>query len=295
MDKPYIIVGMGEVLWDMLPEGRKIGGAPANFAYHVSQFALPSYVVSAVGRDMLGDEIMENLRSKAINHLIERTDSPTGTVMVEVDSAGIPRYDITEDVAWDHIPYTSEIEKIARRTVAVCFGSLAQRCAVSRDTIGRFLDAMPDTPDTLKVFDVNLRQDFYDKDVVEDSLNRCNVLKINDEEIDLLGCMFGFQGISMQDKCWLLLGKYNLKILILTCGTRGSYVFIPGEMYFRPTPAVKVEDTVGAGDSFTASFISGILKGKTVPEAHRLAVETSAFVCSNKGAMPELPTSLTSL
>ena len=144
-------------------------------------------------------------------------------------------------------------------------------------------------------FDVNLRQDFYDKDVVEDSLNRCNVLKINDEEIDLLGCMFGFQGISMQDKCWLLLGKYNLKILILTCGTRGSYVFIPGEMYFRPTPAVKVEDTVGAGDSFTASFISGILKGKTVPEAHRLAVETSAFVCSNKGAMPELPSSLTSL
>ena len=99
----------------------------------------------------------------------------------------------------------------------------------------------------------------------------------------------------MQDKCWLLLGKYNLKILILTCGTRGSYVFIPGEMYFRPTPAVKVEDTVGAGDSFTASFISGILKGKTVPEAHRLAVETSAFVCSNKGAMPELPSSLTSL
>lgn len=290
-----IVVGMGEALWDVLPEGKKIGGAPANFAYHVSQFGLPSQVVSAVGNDPLGREIVENFTSKGLNHLIEEVPYPTGTVQVEIDPAGVPQYDIKENVAWDNIPYTARLEALAGQTRAVCFGSLAQRNVVSRDTINRFLDAMPQTADNLVVFDVNLRQGFYTKDILCNSMKRCNILKINDEELVTVSRMFGYPGIDLQDKCWILLGKYNLRMLILTCGINGSYVFTPGNVSFQPTPKVEVADTVGAGDSFTAAFIASLLKGKSVTEAHALAVRTSAFVCTRKGAMPELPPDLRSL
>lgn len=290
-----IVVGMGEALWDVLPEGKKIGGAPANFAYHVSQFGLPSQVVSAVGNDPLGREIVENFTSKGLNHLIEEVPYPTGTVQVEIDPAGVPQYDIKENVAWDNIPYTARLEALAGQTRAVCFGSLAQRNVVSRDTINRFLDAMPQTADSLVVFDVNLRQGFYTKEILCNSMKRCNILKINDEELVTVSRMFGYPGIDLQDKCWILLGKYNLRMLILTCGINGSYVFTPGNVSFQPTPKVEVADTVGAGDSFTAAFIASLLKGKSVAEAHALAVRASAFVCTRKGAMPELPPDLRSL
>lgn len=290
-----IVVGMGEALWDVLPEGKKIGGAPANFAYHVSQFGLPSQVVSAVGNDPLGREIVENFTSKGLNHLIEEVPYPTGTVQVEIDPAGVPQYDIKENVAWDNIPYTARLEALAGQTRAVCFGSLAQRNVVSRDTINRFLDAMPQTADSIVVFDVNLRQGFYTKEILCNSMKRCNILKINDEELVTVSRMFGYPGIDLQDKCWILLGKYNLRMLILTCGINGSYVFTPGNVSFQPTPKVEVADTVGAGDSFTAAFIASLLKGKSVAEAHALAVRTSAFVCTRKGAMPELPPDLRSL
>lgn len=288
-----IVVGMGEALWDVLPEGKKIGGAPANFAYHVSQFGLPGYVVSAVGDDALGKEIVENFTSKGLNQLIAEVPYPTGTVQVEIDQAGIPQYDIKENVAWDNIPYTDSLEALAKRTKAVCFGSLAQRNVVSRDTINRFLDAMPQSDDSLVVFDVNLRQGFYNKEILCNSMSRCNILKINDEELVTVSRMFGYPGIDLQDKCWILLGKYNLKMLILTCGINGSYVFTPGNVSFQPTPKVEVADTVGAGDSFTAAFIASILKGRSVQEAHSRAVRTSAYVCTKKGAMPILPAELT--
>ncbi len=288
-----IVVGMGEALWDVLPEGKKIGGAPANFAYHVSQFGLPSCVVSAVGSDALGKEIVDNFTSKGLNQLIAEVPYPTGTVQVEIDPAGVPQYDIKENVAWDNIPYTAHLESLAERTKAVCFGSLAQRNIVSRTTINRFLDAMPQNSDSLVVFDVNLRQGFYDKEILCNSMERCNILKINDEELVTVSRMFGYPGIDLQDKCWILLGKYNLKMLILTCGINGSYVFTPGNVSFQPTPEVEVADTVGAGDSFTAAFIASILKGKSVAEAHVRAVRTSAYVCTKQGAMPVLPPELT--
>ncbi len=292
-DMKDIVVGMGEALWDVLPEGKKIGGAPANFAYHVSQFGLPSCVVSAVGKDPLGNEILENFTSKGLNHLIEEVPYPTGTVQVEIDPAGVPQYEIKENVAWDNIPYTARLEQLAERTKAVCFGSLAQRNVVSRNTINRFLDAMPQNDDNLVVFDVNLRQGFYTKEILCNSMTRCNILKINDEELITVSRMFGYPGIDLQDKCWILLGKYNLKMLILTCGINGSYVFTPGNVSFQPTPKVEVADTVGAGDSFTAAFIASVLKGLPVAEAHSKAVATSAFVCTHKGAMPILPKELT--
>ena len=288
------VVGMGEALWDVLPEGRKIGGAPANFAYHVSQFGLPGIVVSAVGDDPLGDEILENFDSKGLTHKVDKVPYPTGTVQVELDRDGIPMYDIKENVAWDNIPFSPELEEIAKNTRAVCFGSLAQRNVVSRNTISKFLDSMPKNDDSLIVFDVNLRQGFYTKEILCDSMERCNILKINDEELVAVSRLFGYPGIDLQDKCWILLGKYNLKMLILTCGVNGSYVFTPGKVSFQPTPKVEVADTVGAGDSFTAAFISSILKGESVEEAHSKAVRTSAFVCTQKGAMPLLPEDLIS-
>ena len=284
-----IVVGMGEALWDVLPEGKKIGGAPANFAYHVSQFGLPSCVVSAIGDDALGKEIIENFTSKGLDQLIAEVPYPTGTVQVEIDQTGIPLYDIKENVAWDNIPYTEHLDALAKRTKAVCFGSLAQRNVVSRETINHFLDTMPKDDDSLIVFDVNLRQGFYNKEILCKSMQNCNILKINDEELITVSRMFGYPGIDLQDKCWILLGKYNLKMLILTCGINGSYVFTPGNVSFQPTPKVEVADTVGAGDSFTAAFIASILKGKSVTEAHTIAVKTSAFVCTQKGAMPILP------
>lgn len=289
-----VIVGMGEALWDVLPEGKKIGGAPANFAYHVSQFGFDSQVVSAVGDDRLGNEILEIFAEKKLNSLIEKVPYPTGTVQVELDAEGVPMYDIKEGVAWDNIPFTPALEKLARRTHAVCFGSLAQRSVVSREAINRFLDAMPDGEGQCKIFDINLRQGFYTKEILCNSMKKCNILKINDEELVTISRMFGYPGIDLQDKCWILLAKYNLKMLILTCGINGSYVFTPGEISFVKTPEVEVADTVGAGDSFTAAFVAAILKGKPVAEAHRLAVEVSAFVCTQNGAMPVLPESLRS-
>ena len=289
MEAKRYIVGLGEALWDVLPEGKKLGGAPANFAYHAGQFLGPenTIAISALGEDKLAEETIESLKEHGLTHLMPRVPYPTGTVQVTLDEEGIPTYDIKENVAWDNIPLDSEIQAIARQCRAVCFGSLAQRNVISRETIHKFLDPTP--KDCGKIFDLNLRQQFYTKEVIQESIRRCNILKINDEELVIIGRMFGYPGLDMENKCWLILGKYNLDMLVLTCGTNGSYVFKPGEMSFQPTPKVEVADTVGAGDSFTGSFCAAILNGKPIAEAHQLAVEVSAFVCTQNGAMPTLP------
>lgn len=281
------IVGLGEALWDVLIDGKKLGGAPANFAYHAGQHGLDSIAISAIGNDKLGDETVQALEEKHLTYLMPRIPYPTGIVQVELDREGVPTYDIKENVAWDNIPFTDEIKAIAQNCRAVCFGSLAQRNVVSRQTIHAFLDATP--ADCLKIFDINLRQTFYTKEVILESLKRCDILKINDEELVQIGRMFGYPGLDMSNKCWLLLGKYNLDMLVLTCGVNGSYVFTPGNVSYQPTPKVEVADTVGAGDSLTGSFCAAILKGLPVAEAHKLAVEVSAFVCTQNGAMPVLP------
>lgn len=285
MDK--LIAGLGEVLWDCLPEGKKLGGAPANFAYHASMFGYQAYAVSALGNDALGDRTVDELDKKHLRHIMPRIDFPTGTVQVELDEEGVPTYDIKRDVAWDNIPFTAEMEDLAKRCSCVCFGSLAQRNSVSHDTIHRFLHSTP--KDCLKIFDINLRQNFYTKEIIQESLNACDILKINDEELVTIGRLFGYPGLDMENKCYLILGKYNLRMLVLTCGTNGSYVFARGMKSYQPTPKVEVADTVGAGDSFTGSFAAAILAGMPVEEAHKLAVEVSAYVCTQPGAMPQLP------
>lgn len=276
MKENRTVVGIGEVLWDILPDGKKIGGAPANFAYHVSQFGLQSLVVSAIGDDALGQEIIGTFRDKGLNSLISTVPYPTGTVQVELDMAGIPQYIIKEGVAWDYIPFTPELE------------------ALARNTINRFIDTMPKDNGTLIVFDANLRQSFYSEDVLEQSMMQCNVLKINDEELPTVCRISGITESDPESQCRALLNRYNLKILILTCGVNGSYIFTHDAKSFLPTPQVKVADTVGAGDSFTAAFTASILSGFPVPAAHRKAVDVSAFVCTQNGAMPVLPAELLS-
>ena len=268
-----LIIGLGEALWDMLPEGKKLGGAPANFAYHAGQFGLDTVAISALGEDKLADETIEALEQNGLKYLMPRVPYATGTVQVTLTGEGIPTYEIKENVAWDNIPFNDEIKAAAKNCRAVCFGSLAQRNIVSRQTIQQFLDATPE--DCIKICDINLRQQFFSKEILEESFKRCNILKINDEELVVV------------------VKEYNLQMLVLTCGTNGSHVFTAdGKHSFQPTPKVEVADTVGAGDSFTGSFCAAILNGKPVEEAHRIAVEVSAYVCTQNGAMPKYPAEL---
>lgn len=281
------IIGLGEALWDVLPEGKKIGGAPANFAFHASQFGNVGIAVSALGDDALGDEAMAAFSSKKLNVIMPRLALPTGTVPTKVDENGVPTYEIIENVAWDNIPFTPEMETTAQYADAVCFGSLAQRSPVSRATIYKFLENTP--AHCLKIFDINLRQNFYSKEVIEESLKVCDILKINDEELVVLTRLFALPGLDVEGKCRQILADYNLQMLVLTCGVNGSYVFTPDSVSFLATPKVEVADTVGAGDSFTGAFCAAILAGKDVPFAHRLAVDVSAYVCTQAGAMAVLP------
>lgn len=287
------IVGIGEVLWDVFPTGKKLGGAPANFAYHVSQFGLCGLAVSAVGRDALGEETVNSLSEHGLNFHIDRVEEPTGTVQVTLDDKGVPQYEIKTGVAWDNIPYSKELSEIASETRAVCFGSLAQRSPVSRETIGWFLDAVPEG--CMKVFDINLRQQFYSKEVLEASMEKADILKINEDEIVIVARLFDIPETGFEEISRRLVGMFGLKMLILTCGAIGSYVFHEGGMSYLATPKVEVADTVGAGDSFTGAFVASILSGKTVEEAHRIAVQVSAFVCTKTGAMPEIPDEVRSI
>ncbi|MBQ0060466.1 MAG: carbohydrate kinase [Bacteroidales bacterium] len=299
------IVGLGEILFDCLPDGKKLGGAPANFAYHVSQFGLNGIVVSAIGNDDNGEEIKEILsNTPSLEYHLEQVAEPTGTVQVTLSGNGIPQYDICLGVAYDNIPWTPGIEEIAKNTRVVCFGLLAQRTAVSRNTIYKFLDTMPQLG-TLKVFDINLRQNWYSKEVIEESLNRCNVLKINDEEIIKVSKLLDLgeitdvdpnetllQPVHFEDQVRDLIRIYDLQMVVLTCGAFGSYVMTIDKLSFQPTPKVQVADTVGAGDSFTGSFSAAILAGKSIEEAHKIGVDVSAFVCTQAGAMPQYPKEL---
>ncbi len=231
--KKYVI-GIGEALFDCLPEGRKLGGAPANFAYHVSQFGLNGCAISAIGADELGEEIVDTFEKVHLNHILPVVEQPTGTVKVTLDEKGVPQYEICLGVAWDNIPLTNSMLEVAHQAQAACFGSLAQRSQTSRETIQAILDAMPE--DALKVFDINLRQSWYTAEVIVESLQRANVLKINDEELDVVATMLlgeptvpGKLIAEDPEKtrriCRELIARYELDMLILTCGAIGSYVF----------------------------------------------------------------------
>lgn len=281
------VIGIGELLFDVFPAGKKLGGAPVNFAYHVQQLGLDSLAVSAIGKDPLGDEIMTLLEQKDIKGYVPRVDAPTGTVQVSLDAEGVPTFTIMEDVAWDRIPFSEELGKEASRCSAICFGSLAQRSVTSHETIRRVVNMAP--KEALIIFDINLRQHFYSKDLIEESLRECNILKINETEFELVMPLLGSKETDYRKGSEWLMKEYEINTVILTCGAEGSYIFADDFVSFEPTPKVEVADTVGAGDSFTAAFCASLLKGESMKDAHRKAVEVSAYVCTQTGAMPVLP------
>lgn len=292
--KTYTIVGLGELLWDVLPSVSRIGGAPANFAFHAARFGTRACVVSAVGRDVLGREAVRKIQEAGVESHIAPTEHPTGVVEVVLSEAGVPRYDIKTEVAWDYIPFGDDLRELARRTDAVCFGTLAQRSPVSRQSIVQFLDAMPDDADRLKIFDVNLRAPFFSAESLRAGMERCNVVKLNEDEAPLLKELLGLQppdGKADSDALsavgHALLAEYSrLRLVILTLGAAGSYVFTRTVESYQPAPRVKVADTVGAGDAFTAAFCVSLLRNKPIAEAHRIAARVSSYVCSQHGAMP---------
>ncbi len=281
-NKP-IVVGIGELLWDVLPTGKKAGGAPINFVYHATQLGAEGYAISAVGKDELGEEIVQELDNNHIAHCIESVDYPTGTVEVTLEK-GIPTYNIIENVAWDHIPVSSKAIEIVKKAKAICFGTLAQRNMDSRKALTELLSYAPE--DALRFFDINIRQNYYSKELILDLLEKANILKINDEELEMLRPMMGLGG-DYEVCCKALLEKYGLKYVILTAGSKFSAIYSTDENSVIGTPKVAVADTVGAGDSFSGAFVYSILAGKSLKEAHRKAVNTAAFVCSKEGAWPE--------
>lgn len=286
MDKK-IVIGVGEFLWDITPTGKRAGGAPVNFAYHASCDEVEGWAVSAVGKDGLGRELLTVAKEKGIRLLVAEVDRPTGTVDVILNN-GQPDFHIHENVAWDYIPLTDELLKKASSASAITFGTLAQRSPVSRATTQALLKAASES--AWKVYDINLRQKFWSKELIEESLQLANVFKINNDEMALLKGLFGFGDMGYDDVAARFIQDYGLRMLVLTAGSKFSSIYTPeGKVSEIQTPKVEVNDTIGAGDSFTGTLISGLLRGKSIPEAHADAVETAAYVCTQSGAWHKLP------
>ncbi len=282
------IVGLGEVLWDLFPDGPRFGGAPTNFACHAAMLDTDAAVVSRVGEDDLGERAVAALRELGVETAFVGRDREhaTGVVRVQLDPDGRPQYEITEDVAWDHIAWSDELDDLARRADAACFGTLAQRSEASRATIRRFLRAM--RPGGLRILDVNLRPPFVDKQVVLDSLGLADSVKLSDEELPEVAAMCGLSGTA-PDMMRGLRERYGLRLVAVTRGAEGATLL--GDEGFVECPAVPVvvKDTVGAGDAFTAAMAVGWLRGADLGTIGRHACRVAAFVCTQTGATPDLP------
>ena len=282
-NKKPVVVGVGELLWDVFPTGKRAGGAPINFVYHATQLGAEGYAVSAVGNDAFGTEILQELAKNHIANYIDSLTYPTGSVKVELNN-GIPSYTIIENVAWDHIPLTQKSIDLVKKADAICYGTLSLRHPDSRNTITTLLSYA--RKDALRFYDINLRQHYYSKELIEELLKLANVFKVNDEELLVIKDLFGVKGTD-EEVCKYFMDKYNLKYVILTAGEKYSIVYSQTEKSYIETPKVSVADTVGAGDAFSGAFVQGILMGKSLQEAHKQAVEISAFVCTKTGAWPE--------
>src|SRR6202166_3563569 len=291
------VVGVGEVLWDLLLTGPQLGGAPANFDYHAHALGAQAQVSTRVGKDDHGREIIRRFHEMGLPETGVQVDetAPTGTARVELSGDGLAHFTIQENVAWDFIAVTDEAVAVARRADAICFGSLAQRCEASRNTIQYLVAATP--PDALRVFDINLRQQFYSRDVVEKSFRLANVLKLNDDELPRLADMFNLTGLT-EDQIGQLAHTFGLRLVALTRGPNGSLLYQKdndnnnNEVRWSDCPSrpVKVVDTVGAGDSFTAAMVMGLLRKMDLDEINTIANEVARYVCSQPGATPALPT-----
>lgn len=280
----YRMAGIGELLWDILPDGRKLGGSPMNVAYHCQAAGIQSAVISAIGNDNSGSEILEQVQEKEIttDYIQICNNRPTGTVSVKLNQ-GIPDFTIHPNVAWDEIQWNDKLEELAKSIEATAFGSLSQRNPVSRQTIQSFLKSM--NPDSLRVFDVNLRQQFHSKELLKETLELSNILKINDEELPVLAKYLNIKG-TIKEQLHTLTEDYSLKFVAYTMGSEGSWLLTKDSFSEMKAPKVKIADTVGAGDAFTGILIAGLLKGKELKIIHQEATEVAAWVCRKAGAMP---------
>ena len=282
-----VVVGIGEILWDVFPKGKKLGGAPLNFSHHCGQLGASAHPVSAVGADADGAEIRQILASKNLPDAQVQTDTahPTGRVNVTLQN-GKPTYEILAEVAWDYIRFDQNLRDLASRADAVCFGSLAQRSPVSRATILAFLEAM--RPEALRIFDVNLRQNFYSKEILETSLRHANIFKLSDEELPTLAGFFDLSG-EVLEQLQALRRMFDLRLVAYTRGGEGSLLVTANETSNHLGIPTEVVDTVGAGDSFTATLCMGLLQNLPLGEINQRACRVAAFVCSQSGATPNLP------
>ena len=289
MNARPVITGLGEVLWDVYPDAAHFGGAPANFACHAASLGAEAWMVSAVGADELGDRALNALRRCGVEfgQVARDPHHATGRVLVTLDAAGVASYQFAADTAWDHLAWSGESATLAARCDAVCFGTLGQRSPVSRETIRRFLRATP--PAALRVFDVNLRQHFYDRETIHTSLQLASALKLNDEELPIVADLCGLTATTPREMLRELLTRYELRLAALTRGPRGSLLITTDAEDECPAPPTAVVDTVGAGDAFTATLVTGFLRSLPLAEINRHANAVAAFVCSQNGATPPLP------
>jgi fructokinase len=285
-----IVVGLGELLWDLFPRGKQLGGAPANFAYITALLGDCGIVASRIGDDRLGQEALWHLKSNCldVHHVQRDLVHPTGTVKVEVDSKGQPEYAITENVAWDFLEFSEDWISLARSTHAVCFGSLAQRNAVSRATIRAFLAALPSF--AIGIFDVNLRQSYFSSEILRDSARFAKVLKLNHEEfprfVDLMQCpLKPSERTDITSARWLC-KEFGIQLVCITRGAHGSLLVTATSLDEHPGFSVKIADTVGAGDAFTATMVHHALRGSSLPAINAAANRMGAWVASQEGAMP---------
>lgn len=286
-DKNYVTIGLGELLWDMFPEGKQLGGAPANFAYMTRLLGDEGIVASRVGNDALGRAAgrrLERLGLRATHIQVDSTH-PTGTVEVQVDPAGQPTFQIAKSVAWDFLAWTPEWRALAERADAVSFGSLAQRCPESRSTIRAFLNGL--RPGATRVFDVNLRQSFYDADTLSESAKLADIMKVNNDELPVVARLLGIPFIYDEVRAahWLR-DTFGLKLVCITRGPRGSLVVSEDETSEHSGYRVHVADTVGAGDAFAAALVYHYLRHASVPTVNEAANRMGAWVSSQVGATP---------
>jgi fructokinase len=283
-----VIVGLGELLWDMLPNGKQLGGAPANFAYHAQMLGNQGIIASRIGADDLGKEIIERLGRLKLKteHIQSDEIRPTSTVAVEVNEKGQPHYIITEEVAWDCLEWTDPWESLAKQAKAVCFGSLAQRTAQTRITIRRFLRAM--SPGAVRIFDVNLRQFFYTTEIIHDSLLLADIAKLNEQELPQVMRVLGLKSGNLKANVRLLLETYGLKMVCLTRGHLGCMLANEKQTIENQGFKVRVADAVGAGDAFTAALVHHFLKGTSLEKTAQAANRLGSYVVSQNGAMPQI-------
>lgn len=286
-----VIAGIGEILFDVIGDSEELGGAPVNFAYHVNVLGARGYAISTIGNDARGKKALAELELRELStECITVIDNyQTGYVQAHLDSEGVASYEFPDDIAWDHLTLNSQALGLAEKLNAVCFGSLVQRSNASRVTLMEFLEKTPKK--TLKVFDLNLRQNFYSKEVVLQSLQHADILKLNDDELPVLAKMLGIAGEDKTVLRAIVIG-HGLQLAALTRGGNGSLLVTPLEVSDHPgIKAEKIEDTIGAGDAFTAATVISLLKGYDLATVNEKANRVAAWVCSAKGAMPVMPES----